>query len=80
MKVESFYQEALRVLQAGPWCSESFGVVAVHITNNEGKLEASIDLMSDTPIQFEIDCYYWIGATLHLNTRGVVKWVFQALD
>lgn len=80
MHVEPFYQEALRIIQSGPWNPDSFGVITLYITNEGGKLEAHIDLMSDNPIQFEIDCYYWIGSTLHLNTRGVVRWVFQALD
>lgn len=80
MQVEPFYQEALRVIQSGPWDPDSFGVVTLYITNESGRLEAHIDLMSDNPIQFEIDCYYWHGSTLNLNTRGVVKWVFQALD
>lgn len=80
MQVEPFYQEALRVIQAGPWDAASFGIITLYLTSEGGKLEASIDLMSDNPIQFEIDCYYWQGSNLYLNTRGVVKWVFQALD
>lgn len=80
MQVEPFYQEALRIIQSGPWDANSFGVVSVHVTNEGGRLEAHIDLNSDSPIQFEIDCYYWRGSTLNLATGGVVKWVFQALD
>lgn len=80
MQVEPFYQEAMRIIQSGPWDADSFGVVSVYVTNEGGRLEAHIDLKSETPIQFEIDCYYWQGSTLNLNTRGVVKWVFQALD
>lgn len=79
MQVEPFYQEALKVIQSGPWEASSFGAVNVYVTN-EGRLEAHIDSKSGAPIQFEIDGYYWRGATLHFNTRGVVKWVFQALD
>jgi hypothetical protein len=80
MQVEPFYQEALRVIQSGPWDAASFGIVTLYLTNEEGQLEANIDLMSENPIQFEIDYYYWQGSNLYLNTRGVVKWVFQALD
>jgi hypothetical protein len=80
MQVEPFYQEALRVIQSGPWDPNSFGVVQVYVTDEGGRLEANVNLMSDNPIQFEIDCYYWLGSMLYLKTRGVVKWVFKALD
>jgi hypothetical protein len=80
MQVAPFQQDALRVLQSGPWDPTTFGVVSVRVTNEGDRLEAHIGLVTDTPIQFEIDCYEWRGSMLYLSTRGSLKWVFKALD
>jgi len=80
MQITPFHQDALRVLQSGPWDPTTFGVVSVYVTEEGSHLEAHIDLMTENPIQFEIDCYEWRGTMLYLSTRGVMKWVFKALD
>jgi hypothetical protein len=80
MQVEPFYYEAMRVIQSGPWDPVTFGTVSVQVTVDAGKLEASIDLMTETSIQFEIDCYHWLGSRLYLTSRGATKWVFEALN
>jgi hypothetical protein len=80
MQVDPFYSKTMRVLQSGPWDPATFGVVSVRVTTDEGKLEVIIDLPGGTPVQFEIDCYHWLGSLLYLTSRGSTKWVFEALS
>lgn len=80
MQVIPFTKESFRVIQSGPWDPKTFGVVAVQVDRVGDRLEALIDLDTEIPIQFEIDCYEWHGITLFLRTRGVIKWIFQALN
>jgi hypothetical protein len=80
MQVTPFYYEALKVIQSGPWDPSTFGVVSIHTEKRDERMKVFINLYSDTPIEFEIDCYHWIGSRLYLTTRGVTKWVFEALN
>lgn len=80
MQVAPFYSEAMRVIQSGPWDSTTFGIVSVQVTTTKGRLEVYVDLTTENPIQFEIDCYHWLGARLYLTSRGTTKWVFEALS
>lgn len=80
MQVAPFYYEALKVIQSGPWDPSTFGVVSIHTEKIDEGLKVYIDLHSDNPIEFEIDCYHWLGSRLYLTIRGATKWVFEALD
>jgi hypothetical protein len=80
MQLAPFHQDALRVLQSGYWDPTTLGVVSIRITDEGDYLEAHIDSIRSSPIEFEIDCYEWRGSVLYLSTRGVMRWIFKALD
>ena len=80
MQVAPLYCEAMRVIQSSPWDPRTFGSVSVQITSDAGRLEVAINLMAETPIQFEIDCYHRLGSRLYLTSRGTTKRVFEALS
>jgi hypothetical protein len=79
-EVTIFSGYSFKLLEAGPWDPNSFGLVDINIIKDEDKLEVLIDFQSEVPIQFEIDSYLWTGTKLLLRTKDKIRWVLKATN
>ncbi len=74
-------QSPFRVMSAGPWEPEAFGVVQVKVTKTDEGLRASLrERDGSPPITFLVDGVETRGDVLVLRTKSVRKWIFQALN
>lgn len=74
-------QSTFRVISAGPWEPEAFGVVEVRVTKTTDGLEASLrERDGSPPITFSVDGVENHGDLLVLRTNAARKWIFQALN
>jgi len=71
---------AFRVISAGPWDAETFGVVDVEVTQADKGLKVRFqERTGGAPIEFTADTYERRGLLVFLRTNAVTKWVLQAL-
>lgn len=69
-----------RVIHAGPWESETFGLVEAEVVHTADGLEARLHEPGKGPmIKFRIDAYERRGDLVFFRTNAVRKWILRAL-
>jgi hypothetical protein len=71
---------AFRVISAGPWDVETFGILDVEVVKAPKGLKVRLQERSGgAPIEFLADACERRGILVFLRTNAVTKWVLQAL-
>jgi len=69
-----------RVIHAGPWEPETFGIVEAEVLHTADGLEARLCEPCKGPmIRFRIDAYERHGDLVFFRTNATRKWILRAL-
>lgn len=71
---------AFRVISAGPWEPETFGILDVEVRQARKGLKVRFqERDGGPPIEFLADSYERRGLLVFFRTNAIVKWILQAL-